>query len=157
MNAISPSTTLDDLQRINWAEANLPIDWRSALGEHGLLIVIMHGTWCHACLDQIAWLQRKHAWLNEQGVGVLAVAMDNSWQVEAFTRTLAAPLPFSLIADEGAALGRALGLYDEVRRFTRSATLVIDHEGQVRFAQIDDHSPLEQTLLTQVIEQMPWR
>src|SRR3990172_5434067 len=124
MSAGVSSITLDDVRHVDWAAAELPIDWRSLMGTRGLLVVLMHGTWCHACLDQIAWLQRRRAWLAGQGIGILAVAMDNSWQVEAFRSTLPAPLPFPLIADESAALARALGLYHEARRFTRSATLL---------------------------------
>jgi len=155
MNAITTLAAPNDLLRMNWADAQLPIDWRSPMGSRGLLLVMIHGTWCHACLEQITWLQRKHVWLTEQGIGILAVAMDNTWQVEAFTSALSAPLPFRLIADDGAALARALGLYDETKRFTRSAVLLIDCAGGTHFAQLDEHTLPEQARLLDAIVHMP--
>ena len=154
MNA-NATSVLEGPRVTNWATAELPVDWRSHMRSRGLLVVLIHGTWCHACLEQLVWLRRRHVWLTDLGVGSLAVAVDDPSNVAAFNSSLWTPLPFTLAPDEGAALSRALGLYDEAAQATRSAFMLIDCSGIVRFAQIDQHTVPEQSLLIQEIERLP--
>ena len=155
MNAGIPWATLDTIRRANWTTANVPLNWRGVMGRRGLLIAVIHGTWCHACPGQLAWLRRRYAWLAGQGIGVVAVSVDDPAHLAAFQSTLWVPLPFPLISDQDAALSRALGLYNEVTGITRSAVLMIDRAGSIRFAQLDKHSMPEQARLLEHIEQMP--
>jgi peroxiredoxin len=117
--------------------------------------VLIHGTWCHACLEQILTLQRRYAWLKELGVEVLVVSADDPAQVDAFLSSLSAPLRFTLVPDPKAAFSRALGLFDEATQTRRSALMLVDPEGGVRFALIDQHGIPEQAVLLQAISQLP--
>lgn len=149
-NAILPK--LDRVRQANWSAAELPIDWRSYLGARGLLVMIIHGTWCHACLERLVWLRRQRSWFNEQGIGILAVSADDPVQVAAFHQSLWSPLPFTLISDANAALSRALGLVDD--KAARSALLLVDCDGNVRFSQIDQHDIPEQFTLRDAIKKL---
>ncbi len=151
----TPVAALEELRLIHWAAAELPIDWRSHMRSRGLLVMLIHGTWCYDCLEWLIWLRRRHSWLADRGIGALAVSADNPSYVAAFRESLATPLSFALISDADAALSRALGLYDETAQATRSALLLIDCAGDVRFGHLDEHAMPEQARLLEEIERLP--
>lgn len=153
--APTPVSTLDELHLVHWAAAELPIDWRSHMRSRGLLVMLIHGTWCYACLEWLIWLRRRHSWLADLGIGALAISADNPSYVAAFRESLATPLAFVLISDADAALSRALGLYDEAAQTTRSALLLIDCAGDVRFGHLDEHAMPDQARLLEEIERLP--
>ena len=148
-------SALEEIRLVHWAAAELPIDWRSAMRSRGLLVVLIHGTWCYVCLEWLIWLRRRHNWLADLGIGVLAVSADNPSYAAAFRESLATPLSFALISDADAALSRALGVYDEAAGATRTALLLIDCAGDVRFAHLDEHTLPEQSRLLEAIERLP--
>jgi peroxiredoxin len=165
MDANTSTPTLERLRLDSLADVRFPLDWRSHAGSRGLLVVLIHGMWCPACLERLVWLRRRHAWLSDLGIGVLAVSIDQAEHVAAFQLSLMKPLPFALVSDAEARLSRALGLYTESARtlaplsgavgVTRPALLLLDCAGRVRFAQLDDHAIPEQAELQREIEQLP--
>jgi peroxiredoxin len=155
MSAQIASLPSQNVRLFSWALAKLPIDWRRWMGRRGLLFVLIHGTWCYACVDQLVSLRRKYAWLKDLGVEVLVASSDDPSQVAAFNSSLASPLPYSLVSDEGATLSRALGLYDEKARTAHPAMMLVDCTGIVHFALIDQHGIPEQAVLLQAITQLP--
>ena len=122
------------------ADISLPQDWREHAGRRGLLLIFIHGPWCHHCLEHLLWLRRKHAWLAERGVGSLAVSGGDASQIEAFQQSLWTPLPFALIAGDESA---------------RSATLLVDRAGAPHLSRSEEHRLPDQTTLLGCIERMP--
>lgn len=154
MSVQTTPTTRSPLNLTRLDSTELSVDWRQHLGSRGLLVVIVHGTWCHACLERLVWLRRRVDWLQGQGVGVLAISADDPVQVDAFHQSLWSPLPFALVSDPNASWSRALGAYDAAAHAVRPAVLLIDCQGVVRYLQLDAHDTPEQTVLQSELDRL---
>lgn len=155
VNVSTQRSDTASLHTADWSKIDLPLDWRDHMGARGLLINLIHGMWCAVCIEKMVWLRRRHVWLAEMGVSILAIAVEDPTQVDAFNHSLTQPLPFALIPDDHCALSIALGLYDSDQKSSRPALLLLDHEGRVRFHQLDAHVMPEQSVLLEAIEQLP--
>jgi peroxiredoxin len=153
MSGVSSSTD-NPLRVLDWSTVDLPIDWRGHMGSRGLLVALIHGTWCPFCVEQLIWLQRRNEWLSGLGIHTLALVVDDPSHVLAFNSSLAHPLPYTLLADVDGRFSKALGLYDSENHYARSAVLVLDQSGHVRFTHFEPHSMPEQSALQRVIEQL---
>lgn len=100
-----------------------------------------------ACRTQLAALRDDHDLLRELGARVLAISTDPLDSHTAFAGELQPPFP--LLADEGGAVARAYGVYDEAARRARRAVFVIDPDGAVRLS-IPWYNPSSTTQYEQI-------
>lgn len=150
-----PASTDNPLNLMDWSNANLTIDWKSNMGSRGLLINLIHSTWCPPCVEQLIWLQRRNEWLNSLGINTLAIVVDDPTNIFAFNASLAHPLPYPMLADVDGQFSKTLGLFDPQYQASQSAVLLLDRHGRVSFTHLEPHTMPEQSLLQREIEKLP--
>ncbi len=91
-------TTLPDLMVTN-AE-NMPSSLSQEMGEHGLLIYVLRGTWCPFCVSQINKMRRRYPRYQAHGIGTVFIVPEPVANVYSFAISSPHPLPFGLHADE---------------------------------------------------------
>jgi peroxiredoxin len=69
------------------------------MGEKGLLVFVLRGTWCAFCVNQINSVQRNYHRYANQGVETVFITPEPYESIETFKLSLARPLPFGLHAD----------------------------------------------------------
>lgn len=99
-------TVMPDLL-VNDAD-NMPTYLKSQMGERGLLIYVLRGTWCPFCVGQIDRMRRRYPKYQAQGVNTVFIVPETHATVNGFAISVSNPLPFELVADENLALSDAL-------------------------------------------------
>jgi len=69
------------------------------MGQKGLLIFVLRGTWCAFCVDQINTVQRNHHRYAEQGVESVFITPETADSVWSFRISQARPLKFGIHPD----------------------------------------------------------
>lgn len=69
------------------------------LGERGLLIFVLRGTWCPTCVAQIQTVRRNYQKYAAEGVNTVFISPETEDNVWAFRISQPTPLPFGLHAD----------------------------------------------------------
>ena len=117
--------------------AQLPIHLSDLLGEKGLLLAFIHGTWCPACVHTVRQLQRYTRQYASLGVRIAVVAADQPHRLDAFKRSAAINIDFPLLSDTDALLRRRYHLQEATAYF------LIDDGQVLRSKYIDtDHQSL---------------
>ncbi len=78
------------------------------LSEHRDKVVLINfwATWCPPCIDEMPSLERLHRALNEKGLEIVAVSVDDSLdEIETFRKKLG--LSFTVLQDRGARISHA--------------------------------------------------
>jgi peroxiredoxin Q/BCP len=84
------------------------------------------------CQAQLTAFRDDYDLLRELGARVLAISVDPLDAHRTFAERIAPPFP--LLADEGGAVARAYGVYDENERRAHRAVFVIGQDGIVRLS-----------------------
>lgn len=84
------------------------------------------------CRTQLGALREDYDLVRELGARVLAVSTDPLASHEMFAAQITPPFP--LLSDEGGAVARVYGVYDEAERRARRSVFVIDPDGHVRLS-----------------------
>lgn len=82
-----------------------------------------------SCRAQLTAFRDDYDLLREAGARLLAVSTDTEGSHRAFAERLSAPFP--LLSDEGGAVARAYGVYDEASRRARRAVFVVGADGRI--------------------------
>jgi peroxiredoxin len=78
------------------------------LSEHREKVVLINfwATWCPPCIDEMPSLEKLYRALNEKGLEIVAVSVDDSSdEIEAFRKELG--LSFTVLQDKGARISHA--------------------------------------------------
>ena len=111
-----PGFTLPDL-------TGRPVDV-SALGGRVILLNFW-ATWCAPCRDEMPSLEKLHAALDEKGLSVVAVSVDERFSdIEEFVD--AYDLTFTILHDEGNKVARSY------QTFKFPETYIIDRDGRLK-------------------------
>ena len=69
------------------------------MGDKGLLVFVLRGTWCSFCVQQIQSVQRNHHRYTNQGVASVFISPEAAESVHTFRISYPRPLPFGLHSD----------------------------------------------------------
>ncbi len=107
-----------------------PVRLSEALGEGPVVVAFYQEDDTPTCRTQLAAFRDDYDLLRELGARVLAISTDPLASHRAFAERLAPPFP--LLSDEGGAIARAYGVYDEGERRARRAVFVVGPDGVIR-------------------------
>ena len=79
---------------------NMPSTLSKQMGDAGLIIYVLRGTWCPFCVGQINTVRRRFPKYQKQGVNTVFIVPEASANVYSFALSSPNPLPFGLHADE---------------------------------------------------------
>ena len=96
------------------------IGMQQIVGENGVMLAFIHGTWCMGCVQTLYQLQRHAHTYEKEGVKIAVVSSDPPHRLNAFRRSAASNISFSLISDQKGALREQYNLHQA------SALLLID-------------------------------
>ncbi len=88
-----PDLTVTDLE-------DQPTPLSAQMGENGMLLVVLRGTWCPFCVGQIHNMRRRYPAFRKLGVSLMFVVPEDRASVWSFAISSPEPLPFALHADE---------------------------------------------------------
>lgn len=94
------------------------------------------------CPTELVDLADKYAYLKDNGVEVYSVSCDTHFVHKAWhdTSDSIKQLDYAMIGDPTAVLGRALGVYNEADGLTYRATFLVNPEGRIKLAEVQDNS-----------------
>ena len=101
------------------------------------------------CRTQLTAFRDDYDLLGELGGRLVAISTDPLASHHTFAERLSAPFP--LLADEGGAVARAYGVYDEEARRAHRAVFVVGPDGTVRLS-IPWYSPANPSQFEQVFQ-----
>lgn len=90
---VLPDLTVSDLE-------GQPTPLSAQMGDAGLLLVVLRGTWCPFCVGQIHAMRRYYPRFRELGINLVFVVPEDQARVWSFAVSSPEPLPFALHADE---------------------------------------------------------
>lgn len=124
----APEFTLHD-------EKNQSTPLKGIMGEKGLLLAFIHGTWCSHCVQTLYRLRRHSAFYEQAGIRLSVIAIDPPSALRVFKMSANPPLAYTLLADEDEQVHKLYEL-EHV-----GAYIVIDAAGIVRskFLDFDHH------------------
>lgn len=133
---------------------NQPTTLDEQMGEQGMLIFVLRGTWCPFCVGQIHTMRRRYPVYAKMGVNSLFVVPESHTSVWSFAISSPEPLPFIIHADEERAITNELvDLSSDPNMAQALGVYLLNAQRQViwRFVGMDDdypsHSKLEKTLV----------
>ncbi len=83
------------------------------MGERGLLLFVLRGTWCPFCVGQIHTMRRRYPKFTKLGVNTVFIVPEEKANVWGFAVSSPQPLPFILHADEENTIANDLTLKPE--------------------------------------------
>lgn len=107
-----------------------PVRLAEALAAGPVVVAFYQEDDTPGCRTQLTAFRDDYDLLRELGARVLAISTDPLDSHRAFAERLAPPFP--LLSDEGGAVARAYGVYDEHERRAHRAVFVIGPDGLVR-------------------------
>ena len=87
---------------------NQPTTLSQEMGDKGLLLFALRGTWCSFCVGQIHTMQKRYPVYSQLGVNSVFIVPEAQTKVWSFAISSPKPLPFGLHADESQAITDAL-------------------------------------------------
>lgn len=127
MSVLQIGDSAPDIQITN-AEGKL-VPLSQAVGEKGLLVFVLRGTWCAFCVDQIAGVQRNYHRYAKQGVESVFITPEDGDSVWTFRISQPKPLSFGLHADPSRETMELFVLQEHVE--TMPATYLLDNDLKV--------------------------
>ncbi len=123
--------------------------FQNLVGEKGLLLVFVYGTWCAPCVQTLYSLGRTSEIYQHEGVNVAVASVDDAQILKNFKATAPTPINFPLLADHDEALHK---LYTSA---VAKTYLVIDANGILRakFVNADGRSKPSHQALLEAIQQ----
>ena len=125
----APDFTLRD-------EKNQSAPLKGIIGENGLLLAFIHGTWCSYCVQTLYRLRRHSAFYDQSGISLAVIAIDPPSALKVFKMSANPPLAYPLLADEDEQVHKLYGLEHigayiviDVAGIVRSKFLDLDHHG----------------------------
>lgn len=70
------------------------------MGENGLILAFVYGTWCATCVEALHALTRYAPQLQKEGINIAAVLIDDITDIHNFKRSSPRPIHFPLLADK---------------------------------------------------------
>lgn len=119
----------------------------AALAEGPVVVAFYREDDTPGCQSQLASFRDDYELLRDLDAQVLAISTDSLASHRRFAERLAPPFP--LLADEGGAVARAYGVYDEAERRAHRAVFVVGADGTVRLS-IPWYSPGNPSQFAQV-------
>ena len=111
---------------------------QNLMGEKGLLLVFVRGTWCAPCLPVFYTLGKQVPQYERDGVRIAVVSEDDPAALNNFKRTAPTPLDYPILADPDDVAHK---IYD---LGTARAWFLVDRDGVIREKYIDqdgNHMP----------------
>lgn len=87
-----------------------PTTLSQEMGEKGLLLFALRGTWCSFCVGQIHTMQKRYPVYSQLRVNSVFIVPEAQTKVWSFAISSPKPLPFGLHADESQAITNDLTL-----------------------------------------------
>jgi len=81
-------------------DENIVHQLNSLMGENGLLLAFVYGTWCATCIQALHSLTRYAPQLQKEGVNIAAVLIDEPKELYNFKISSPRPILFPLLADK---------------------------------------------------------
>ncbi|PJF40202.1 MAG: hypothetical protein CUN55_13015 [Phototrophicales bacterium] len=156
MSQYEVGTILPDLI-VNDAD-NMPTSLKTQMGEKGLLIYVLRGTWCPFCVGQIDRVRRRYPKYQAQGVNTVFIVPEPYATVNGFAVSTPRPLPFQLYADEQSTLADALTYPVETPRERPIGIYLLNKERKIvwRFVGHEDENfPTQQDILDVIATYLP--
>jgi peroxiredoxin len=151
---IEPGDTLPDFKvtNVNGDESTL----QQEMGENGLLIFVLRGTWCPFCVHQIVATRARFPHFQRRGVNAVFVIPEEAFKTDAFRLTVRKPLPFGLHADEDATIADMLvgAVPPGTTRKVGIYLLNLEREIVWRFVGWDDDYPVHQDVIDAIQEKV---
>ncbi|MCU0481083.1 MAG: peroxiredoxin family protein [Anaerolineae bacterium] len=101
------------------------------MGENGLILAFVYGTWCATCVEALHALTRYAPQLQKEGVNIAAVLIDDTADIHNFRRSSPRPIHFPLLADKDERI------HHTYRANSSKVYMVIDREYVLRHKFID--------------------
>lgn len=136
---------------------NMPSTLSRQMGERGLLLYVLRGTWCPFCVSQINGMRRRYPRYQQQGVDTVFIVPEPVANVYSFAISSPHPLPFGLHADEQTELADTLTHPVEDPNDRPIGIYLLNTQRQVvwRFVGTeDDDYPSQQRLLDLIQHQL---
>ena len=114
----APHITLND-------DNNMQRTFNTLMGEAGLLLIFVNGTWCPTCVGTLYYLSKHTPHLTKMGVNTSVVAVDDAGTLRAFRLSASLPLTYTLLADPNEVARSAYGVT------ASEVYLLLDRQGTV--------------------------
>jgi len=122
------------------------------MGENGLVLAFVYGTWCATCVEALHALTRYAPQLKKEGVNVAAVLIDDPADLHNFKASSPRPVQFPLLADKDESI------HNIYKADSSKVYMVIDRDYVLRHKFIDfdgTRKPNLPTLLGAIKEMNP--
>ena len=122
------------------------------MGEAGLLLFALRGTWCPFCVHQLIATRARYPHYTKRGVNAAFIIPEADYIVQSFVQTASRPLPFGVHADMDGTLSEALvGAYEDgTARKIGVYLLNAKREVMWQFVGYDDTYPSHTELLNAI-------
>lgn len=101
------------------------------MGEKGLVIFVLRGTWCPSCVSQIHGVQRNYNRYTRHGVTTVFISPEDARTIDNFRLSMPAPLRFGLHSDPKRETSEFFIPVPDEDFTVETATYLINHERQV--------------------------
>lgn len=100
------------------------------------------GDFTFVCPTELVDLQDKYAHLKEMGVEVFSVSVDSQYVHKAWhdTSDSIKKIEYTMLADTVGVLAKGFGVYNEEDGTAYRGTFLVDPEGKIKLAEIQDNS-----------------
>ncbi|MCI0712665.1 MAG: peroxiredoxin family protein [Chloroflexi bacterium] len=149
---VEPGDTLPDFKvtSVNGDESTL----QQEMGEKGLIIFVLRGTWCPFCVHQIVATRARYPHFQHRGINAVFIIPEESFKIDAFRMTVRKSLPFGLHADEDATIADMLVGAVPPSTTRKVGIYLLNPEREIvwRFVGWDDEYPTHQDVIDAVQE-----
>lgn len=104
LNKLAPTFILRD-------DTNQTRTLHTLMGEKGLLLVFVYGTYCPTCMETYMKLTKEHGNFQQRGINIAMVALDKWIISHTFKLSMKPQIPFTILSDEDGAIHKAYDMY----------------------------------------------
>lgn len=149
---VTPGDTLPNFTVTNIFGKQSTLD--EEMGENGLTVFVLRGTWCPFCIHQIVATRARYPHFQRRGVNAVFVIPEEAFKIDGFRMTVSRPLPFGLHADEDGTIANTLAGEPLPGTSRKVAIYLLNPRREVkwRFVGWDDDYPPHQVVMDAVQE-----
>jgi peroxiredoxin len=132
-----------------------PTTLKQLAGDAGVAIGFLHGTYCPACMQQLARANRYATTLAEHGVKLVWLLQDKPTTISAYRLAAQPPPRYELLADTQPSVAGQFRETDESNAGATDPTLVyLNTDNQLRYVEASEnpHAPLHIEELLKAVE-----
>src|SRR5262245_6211789 len=132
MSALQPGTPFPSLSvaAVGGGRIALPDDLAGSWG----VVLLYRGSWCPYCVAQLTAFERAAATLDEIGVRVIALSVDDATTSTALVEKLRLGFPVGYGADADAIAAITGAFVNAAPKYLQSTGFILDPSGRVRLA-----------------------